>query len=367
MDGEPRDRQARQHRHRLFVWRGRSIRRPALRGAHGHRSTRAVDAPRSGVGRRRGGANLDHAMAGLHADGDRSRRRLHDLVCWRLREEGRGELLDAHWRVSTAWMWIMKNLFIRLKADTTLPLIVVAALTGCSPGTPQQQFIDDAMRAIGGQSRVEAVKTLTLEGEGVNYNLGQDMKPEASGQQFAVTGYKRQIDIANGRQCIEQTRTPKFAYFQGPQPQTQIQGLDGAIAFNVNAQGQPARLAPLAETDRHHDLYHHPLKLLRSTLDPNTTVANVRSVGTTRQADITTAAGPTVTLTIDAAGEALSASSKAYHPNLGDVVMTTTFGDFQDVSGLRLPARFSTTVDDFRTAERSEEHTSELQSQSNRV
>ena len=236
----------------------------------------------------------------------------------------------------------------RLKAAS---ICVFLACAGCSPGTPQQQFIDDAMEAIGGRSRVEAVKTLTLEGEGVNYNLGQDMKPEASGQQFAVTGYKRQIDIANGRQRIEQTRTPKFAFFQGPQPQTQIQGLDGAIAFNVNPQGQPARVAPLAETDRQHDLYHHPLQLLRSTLDPKTTVANVRSVGTTRQADITTAAGPTVTLTIDAAGEALSASSKAYHPNLGDVVMTTTFGDFQDVNGLRLPARFSTTVDDFRTAE----------------
>src|SRR5688572_6699620 len=303
MDGQPRDRQAWQYRHRLFVWCGRSIRRPALCGAHGHRSTRPVDARRSGVGRRRGGANLDHAMAGLHPDGDRSRRRLHDLVCWRLREEGRGELLDAHWRVSTAWMWIMKSKPIgrvkvipRLKAGA----ICLFLLAGCSPGTPQQQFIDDAMEAIGGRSRVEAVKTLTLEGEGVNYNLGQDMKPEASGQQFAVTGYKRQIDIVNGRQRVEQTRTPKFAYFQGPQAQTQIQGLDGAVAYNVNPQGQPSRLAPLAEIDRQHDLYHHPLKLLRSTMDPNTRVGDVRSVGTARQADITTAAGPTVTLTIGA-------------------------------------------------------------------
>ena len=80
------------------------------------------------------------------------------------------------------------------------------------------------MRALGGRSRVEAAKTLTIEGEGVNYNLGQDMKPEAATQQFAISDYKRQIDIANGRQRVEQTRTPKFAYFQGPQPQTQIQG-----------------------------------------------------------------------------------------------------------------------------------------------
>ncbi len=228
---------------------------------------------------------------------------------------------------------------------------VLSLFIACSQATPQQQFIDDAMQAVGGRSAVEAAKTLTIEGEGVNYNLGQDMKPEASDQQFVIAAYKRHIDLANGRQRVEQTRTPKFAYFQGPQPQTQIQGLDGAIAYNVNAQGQPSRLAPLAETDRLHDLYHHPLTLLRATMDPKTTVTNVRSVGTARQADIATAAGPMVTLSIDAAGLPLSASSKSYHPNLGDVVVTTTFGDWQDVGELRLPARFSTTIDEFTTAQ----------------
>ena len=90
MDGEPGDGQGRQHRHRLFVRRGRSI-----SPASDSRRARAGDPlgqltlARSGAGRRRGGADLDLAMAGLHADGDRSRRRLHHLVCWRLREEGR--------------------------------------------------------------------------------------------------------------------------------------------------------------------------------------------------------------------------------------------------------------------------------------
>src|SRR5688500_7512322 len=194
-----------------------------------------------------------------------------------------------------------------MSRDALLAFLTLTALSGCARPTPDQQFVEDAMRAIGGRSRVEAVKTLTIEGEGVNYNLGQDMKPEASGQQFAITGYKRQIDIASGRQRVEQNRTPKFAYFQGPQPQTQIQGLDGTVAFNINAQGQPSRLAPLAETDRLHDLYHHPLKLLRSTMDPTTRVGAVRSVGTARQADISPAAGPTATLTSGADGIPVSA------------------------------------------------------------
>ena len=231
-------------------------------------------------------------------------------------------------------------------------LALIVTLASCSsPATPEQQFIDDAMRGLGGRDRVAAAKTLVIEGEGVNYNLGQDMKPEAATQQFAITSYQRQLDIANSRQRVEQTRTPKFAYFQGPQPQAQIQALDGDIAFNVNAEGRPARLGAVAETDRRHDLYHHPLKVLRATMDPKTTVTNVRNAGAARQADITTAAGPMVTLTINAAGEPVSVSSRAHHPNLGDVAMTTMFADFQDVSGLRLPAQFTGKVDDFTTWE----------------
>ena len=92
--------------------------------------------------------------------------------------------------------------------NTFAALVATAALAGCAQPTPEQQLVNDVPAALGGRSRIEAVKTLTIEGAGTNYNLGQDMKPEAATQQFAVTGYTRQIDIANGRQRVEQTRTP---------------------------------------------------------------------------------------------------------------------------------------------------------------
>ena len=114
------------------------------------------------------------------------------------------------------------------------------------------------------------------------------MKPEAATQQFAVTGFVRKIDVANRRQRLEQTRTPKFAYFQGPQPQTQIQALDGDIAFNVNPAGQPSRIAAQAEQDRQTEWYHHPITALRSATSSATSVSNVRTIGTdVRQADFT--------------------------------------------------------------------------------
>ena len=153
-------------------------------------------------------------------------------------------------------------------------VVAAAILAGCTPNPPEQQFVDDALRAVGGRSRVESLRTILIEGTGVHYNLGQDMKPAAATQQFAVTGLVRKIDVVNRRQRLEQTRTPKFAYFQGPQPQTQIQAVDGDVAFNVNPAGQPSRVAAQAEQDRRTEWYHHPITALHAaTVD--TTVSNV--------------------------------------------------------------------------------------------
>jgi glyoxylase-like metal-dependent hydrolase (beta-lactamase superfamily II) len=223
-------------------------------------------------------------------------------------------------------------------------------LAGCTPAVPEQQFLNDALRAVGGRERVAAVKTVLIEGAGVNYNLGQDMRPEAATQAFAITGYTRKIDVANGRQRIEQTRTPKFAYFQGMQPQTQVQGIDGEVGFNVNASGEPSRMAPQAERDRHTEFFQHPITALRAALDGTATIGNVRSIGAVRQADFKSA-GAEWTMTIDPAGLPLSTSTRTYHPNLGDVIVTTTFADYQETNGLKLPETITGSVDEFTTWE----------------
>lgn len=240
---------------------------------------------------------------------------------------------------------------MRNHVSRAITLLTILGLGACSRPTPEQQFADDLIGALGGRDRVQAVRTLTIEGTGLNYNLGQDVRPDAATQTFEITGYRRRIDLVNGRQQIEQTRTPRFAYFQGQQPQKQVQGLDGEIAFNVSASGDATRLASRAELDRRTDLYHHPLLLARALTDAKATVNSVTTDGTSRKAELTTAAGPTVTLTLDAAGVPQSVSSTTDHPNLGDVVMLTTFGSYEDVGGLRLPGRFAGKVDDFTTWE----------------
>src|SRR5687768_8719619 len=89
-------------------------------------------------------------------------------------------------------------------------LFAGAALVACTQATPEQQVVNDAAAALGGRDRILAVKTLVLDGEGTQYNLGQDVTPEASGQTFAVTAYRRTIDVAGKRARIELTRRPNF-------------------------------------------------------------------------------------------------------------------------------------------------------------
>src|SRR5919197_3012657 len=144
----------------------------------------------------------------------------------------------------------------------TLSLASIAALAAafaCSRPTPEQQIVNDAAAALGGRDRLLAIKTLVIEGDGTNGNLGQDMTPEATGQAFVLKVYKRAIDVAGGRVRIEQTRTPNFAYFQGSQPQTQVLGIDGDVGYNVAPNGAATRVSNAVARDRRLEMYHHPV------------------------------------------------------------------------------------------------------------
>jgi glyoxylase-like metal-dependent hydrolase (beta-lactamase superfamily II) len=229
---------------------------------------------------------------------------------------------------------------------------LLIAGAGCNRLPPEQQLVRDAATALGGADRIQAIKSLTLEGEGTNGNLGQDMRPESTGQAFALTGYKRTIDVANGRARLEQTRTPNFSYFQGRMPQRQVQGVAGDVGFNVAPDGTATRIANAAARDRRVELLHHPLTIVRAALDPKARVANPRTEGNESSVEITTADGLVLTLAVDATTKLpLRVVSMTDNTNLGDVAIETSFADYQDVSGLRLPQRLTTKTDDYTTAD----------------
>jgi glyoxylase-like metal-dependent hydrolase (beta-lactamase superfamily II) len=238
---------------------------------------------------------------------------------------------------------------IRLPATA----LALASLTACAAPPPEQQLLIDTATALGGRDRIGAVKTLVLEGEGTLWNMGQDMTMEATGQTFAITGYRRAMDLENGRMHVQQTRTPNFLYFQGQAPQAQAFGVEGDVAYTVAANGNASRAGAQVARDRAAELHHHPVVLVRAALDDRASLSNVRSEGGERLVDISPpGGGGPFTLAVDATTHVPTRiRSASANPNLGDVVIETRFSDYTEDAGVKLPQRLETHTDRFKTSE----------------
>lgn len=228
--------------------------------------------------------------------------------------------------------------------------LALVALSACASPPPEQQTLNDAVAALGGADRIQAAAALSVAGEGVQHNLGQDMTPGASGQTFSVADLRRAWDLGAVRARTALTRTPNFAFFQGPQPQRQVQGLDGDIGYNVLANGNAVRVSAVVAHERRLDYFHHPLTLLRAALAPGAVTANARTEDGLRVVDVTTTDGFQFALGVNAAGEPARITSRGAHPNLGDILNVSEFADYVAVGDLRLPSRVTARVDDFVVA-----------------
>jgi glyoxylase-like metal-dependent hydrolase (beta-lactamase superfamily II) len=233
-----------------------------------------------------------------------------------------------------------------------LPLLAAALLAACSQATPEQQIVNDAAAALGGAERIQAVKTLVIEGEATLYNLGQDVTPDGHGQTFTARGYRRAIDVAGGRARTEMTRVPNFTYFQGPQAQKLVNGVDGATAYNVGPTGAVTRAPGAVATDRNAEIVRHPITAVRAALDPMATLSNAHSMDNQSMVEVTTPGGVSFMLAIDPTTKRpTQVVTRLDNTNLGDVAVATAFADYQDVGGVQLPASLTTRVDDFVTEE----------------
>jgi glyoxylase-like metal-dependent hydrolase (beta-lactamase superfamily II) len=227
-------------------------------------------------------------------------------------------------------------------------ILAAAVAGGCSQATPEQQVINEAAEALGGRGPIEAANTLVLEGTGQNRNLGQNRRPDAELPAFNVTAFKRSIDFQNQRARQVQTRVAVVPPGQPPAaPQVQDFGVDGDVAYNVSGDGKPTRQAARTAIDRRAEyLLHHPVGIVRAALAEGSKLTNPRTAETMKVVDVTTAAGETLTLAIDATTHLpASVTSMLYNTNLGDVALETKFSDYQDVSGLKLPAKITSTLD----------------------
>lgn len=203
----------------------------------------------------------------------------------------------------------------------------------------------DAATAMGGKDKIQALKSLAIEGEGENANLGQNRTPDSPLTVWKVTDFKESIDPANSRMRIEQVRTAQFP-FAGETVVKQNMGVDGDVAWNVDANGPSPRMSLRAAHERRLEILRNPVSAVRVALDPKSQLSHFRQTGNHDAIDIATPAGDMLTLAIDSQTKLpVSVSTTADQPNLGDVVIETTFTDYEDAGGLKLPNRLTTRID----------------------
>ncbi len=224
-------------------------------------------------------------------------------------------------------------------------LVTLVLLASCSRTSPEMQVVVDAANAMGGRQRIEGVRTIQIEGQGMNGAAGGGATPDTPPNQWSITDYRRTIDLTNQRSRTRQTRTAQFPFALATVAR-QDQGLDGNVAFNVvpGTEGQPQRTVRAAEAvakDRRGDLMSHPLALVRAALDPAAKITNLRTENGQQRVDITTAQGDMLTLTVDPTTKLPShIYRRSSDPNWGDIVIETLVSDYQDVNGVKLPTRF---------------------------
>jgi hypothetical protein len=228
----------------------------------------------------------------------------------------------------------------------TLTLLTVAV--SCTQAPPERRLIDEAADALGGRQKVLAVKTLTIEGEGPAPNVGQNTMPDGELPVWKVTEFRRVVDIPNHRMRTTQTRTAQFL-FANANTQKQDQGLDGDVAYNTGENGAATRASAAVARDRRIELLQYPLVIVREVLDDSATkLSGYRKNGNQEVVEIETSKGEKLTLAVDSQSKLPSrVTSMTDNANMGDVAIDTAFSGYENVGGLQLPKRITTTIDKY--------------------
>jgi glyoxylase-like metal-dependent hydrolase (beta-lactamase superfamily II) len=235
-----------------------------------------------------------------------------------------------------------------MKRCLSLASLMAVTILGCA--RTGQDVIEDAADALGGAEAIAAATTLVLEGTGTTYRLGQNPYPDADLPTYELHSYRKEVDLDNHRWRTEQVRTGHFLTGNPVDRQSLVEATDGDVAFDIQANGAARRLAAQAGKDRLANLYHHPLVLLKAALQgpPAATVGPLREEAGYEVVDVTPMGGPLITLRMDAAtGLPTRVESTGYNPILGDVVIATSFAEWERSGELLLPGTIFQTLDRF--------------------
>jgi hypothetical protein len=205
---------------------------------------------------------------------------------------------------------------------STALIVALAVLAGCSANPEKRVAREAAVAMTGSPETITAIAGLTIDGNGSGFD----------GAPFTVSSFKRTMNFRRGQWRQELAR----AGADGA-PQIQITGFDGKIAFTIDPAGSPARLSDEEATQRRAILYHHPIGFLFAVFSKDAPVSNTRPEAVDMIMD-----GVTYTLFIDATTRL---PAKIVSKTRGDLVMETSFGEYTNVHGYKLPSKIITKLD----------------------
>jgi glyoxylase-like metal-dependent hydrolase (beta-lactamase superfamily II) len=218
------------------------------------------------------------------------------------------------------------------------------------PGQTAVQAIDAAAAALGGATRIRALRNLTLIGyaQYAYQNGGGNISPLPGAPQkfIAANDYRRVYDLEHGRMYHQERRNDlfPFAIYGGHDFALQRQILDGAIAYNLNANGQAARAGDVR--DRRMWMHTNPVVAVRAALVDPAAVSNRRQEDGLTLVDVKLKEGDVLTIAIRPPSN-LPEFVRWIGPNinLGEVTYTTRFYGYVPFDGVRLPLGYTTRFD----------------------
>jgi glyoxylase-like metal-dependent hydrolase (beta-lactamase superfamily II) len=230
-----------------------------------------------------------------------------------------------------------------------------ALIAGCTASqSPEQRIVRDAAAALGGVDKIRDARTMTMEGGGEVFALGQNRTLDGPLLNWKVTGYRGAIDFEQLRWRDELTQTPAFVT-GWPDPAHVGAGYALHAAYDLE-EGEASSVDDFTTNDRYDALFHHPIGFLRAALSKDARLERARTEGDQHAVDlIAPFSSERITLYVDRESRLpRRIVSKSHVDPLGDVTLASTFDAFIDAesgasarsSGVKVPARITSLVDE---------------------
>jgi glyoxylase-like metal-dependent hydrolase (beta-lactamase superfamily II) len=219
-----------------------------------------------------------------------------------------------------------------------LVIAIVTFLPYAGAGQDAKTTLEGVAKAMGGTE----LKSIQYSGSGSTYAVGQSPNPSAPWPRFNAKSFTRSInyDTASMRDEIVRTQAEQPPRGGGQQPvigeQRQVQLVSGNYAWNQV--GESANPAPVTVNDRLQQLWITPHGVIKAALAHNATV-QARTEGDKKLTTVTFTVPNRfkVNAIVDDRNLVEKVESWTTNPVVGDLLMETTYADYQDFSGVKFP------------------------------